>query len=208
MITAFYVRSEDDIALTGPVNIEDGIPYFSGNVVPLKQIIRKDSAERETVLIVDAMGMQRRNMDDSTIRVKVPGHDIWYMTCIETEDDVFDGFLSNGEALLMPYHMMTRDDVLEEAFELSDSCIPVLFISKRKVIANKRSKDIQETIREIEDVGFSTIIVFDTDDSLSMDDWRSLHSEDTGIIPYVREDLIGLKDLGFKETIVDNHNFG
>ncbi len=208
MITAFYVMSKDDVALTGPVHIKEGIPYFSGDVVPLKDVIRKDGSERSTALIVDATGMQRRNMDDSTIRVKVPGHDIWYMTCIEKEGDVFDGFLSNGEALLMPYHLMKGDDVLEEAFELSDSCIPVLFISNGKVIANKRTKEVRDAVHQIEDAGFSTMIVFDTDDSLSIDDWRSLHSENPGIIPYVREDLIGLKDLGFKEIVVDNHNFG
>jgi len=208
MITAFYVRSENDIAMTGPVNIEDGIPYFSGDAFPLKQIIRKDDTERSTALIVDVVGMQRRNMDDSMTRVKVPGHDIWYMTCIETEDDVFDGFLSNGEALLMPYHMLTGDDVLAEAFDLSDSCIPVLFVSKGKVIANKRNKEILDTVRLIEEVGFSNIIVFDTDDSLSMDDWESLHSENPDIMPYVRNDLLGLKEMGFKDVIVDNHNFG
>jgi hypothetical protein len=207
MIRTFYVQSNNDTIFTGPVTINDGIPYFSGDMVPLKEAYNRDP-ERGITLVVDVIGMQQRNMNDEAIKTKIPGSDIWYMTCIESEGDVFDGFLSNGEALLMPYHFIISDAVLSQAYDLSDSCIPVLFISKGKVLAKNGTKGLDELLDKIENLGFVNIIIFDTDDSLSKEDWTAIRSKHANAIPYVRMDLLGLEDIGFKDLIVDDQFFG
>lgn len=204
MIDAYYVRSSKGVMMTGPAELRDGVPYLTGGLVPLKDAVRRDARERGTAVVVDVRGMQRRNMDQSTHRIRIPGSDIWYMTHVQNEDDVFDGFLSNGERLLIPYHNVESDEVLVQGHALSDSCVPVLFVEKGEVLSVGGRKGLYGTIGLMEDIGFAAVVVFDTDGSLGIDDWKYIASRHPGTVPYVRKHVPGLEDLGFDDVIVDH----
>ncbi len=204
MIRAFYIESKNDIIVTGQVRISEGVPSFTGKLTPLKNVPRDESPERNTVIIVDVVGMQKRDMDEAVMKVKFPGSDIWYMTCIENSDDVFDGFLSNGDVLLIPYHMIISDDVLLEAYEISDSCIPVLFVSNGKVLTADGTEDIMPCINRIKKMRYPRTIVFDTDGSVDLQTWREILIDAPSTIPYVTEKAKELDEMGFTEIVVDS----
>lgn len=201
MIRAYYIESKDDIIMTGPVTIRNGRPYFNGAMIPLKEVPR--TRDRSTALLIDALGMRVRNMDDKAIRAKLPGSDIWYMTCIEREGDVFDGFLSNGDALLIPYHFLISDSVLTAAYELSDSCIPTLFLTKGEILKRKGTEGLRDVLRRLSQMKYERTVVFDTDGTLTADDWKELNYQYPQMIPYLNKDLQKLDGIDFPDIISD-----
>lgn len=200
---AYYIEYLEDTIMTGEADVRNGIPRFVGEPVPLKDVKSERTSEREIAVIIDVNGLRRKSMDERVIRAKIPGSDIWYMTCIERGDDVFDGFLSNGEALMIPYHTILSDNVLAEAYDLSDSCIPTFFVSEGKAMSIKGSKNLMKVLETAENMGFPKTVVFDTDYSLNAEDWKNIREKYPGAVPFVYEDRIGLKSLGFGDVITN-----
>ena len=192
--------------MTGPVTVRNGMPSFCGDMRPLKSVPREHSDTRGIVVLADAVGLQTNNLDDRAIYAKMTGSDIWYMTCVINVDDVFDGFLSNGEKLLCPYHCLKSDSVLTQAYEISDSCIPVLFIQKGEVLCRNGTKRISDVLYTLEDMGYYRNIVYDTDGSVGNDSWAAIRGDHPKTIPYLCSDCQDaslLDGLGFEDVVTD-----
>jgi len=167
--------------------------------------ISEDSHERTQVVVTDVKGITKKKIDDRLLMtLKIPGNDIWFMSHIEDVEDVFDSFMGEIEKLLMPYHTVRGRYVMEEAFDVSDNCIPVLFVIQGRVLGRGgEMKDIREATEDMERIGFDEIIISETDSYLRADDWISLHDRVRGLIPFVRYKNEELASAGFKKIIVD-----
>jgi len=203
-IPAIYSVLKSGEVRSAPVKIDGAdISFISDPVPPEYSVDELD--DRMPVVIVDVKGLSRKNLDDRLLTdMRFPGSDIWFLTYIEDVEDVFDCFMGNAVKILMPYHTTRNDLVMGEAFEVTENCIPVLFISSGKVICRGgEMKDIATVIAEMEKIGFTEIIAFDTDSMLRKDDWASLHDMFSGIIPFVRSISAANDGLDLQKVIFD-----
>jgi hypothetical protein len=163
------------------------------------------SDERTEVLLVDVKGLRRREMDDRTFTdIRFPGSDIWLLTHIRDVEDVFDCFMRGIMKLLVPFHTIKDYEVMADIFDMSDNCIPVLFVRDRNVIMRGgRTKDLRTAIADMYQMGFREIAVLDTDSSVGKDEWTALSERYEGIIPFVRNGDAAADGIGFRKMIVD-----
>ncbi len=204
MIEAFYVRAEDGVLAAGPAAVEAGIPRLVGGTLPLRDLVDRGE-ERGAVVLVDVRGMRRRNMDGDVARAGLRGSDVWLMTHVQDEDDVFDGLLAGAARLLMPYHALDSDRVLAQSRELSDSCVPVLFVEDRTVLSPAGRTGLHAALDVVEDHGFPSCIVSDTGGSLEPGDWEAAASRHGGVLPHVSRPSARLE--GMFGGIVADHRF-
>ncbi|MDR0508334.1 MAG: hypothetical protein LBG63_00690 [Candidatus Methanoplasma sp.] len=172
---------------TAPVNINGtDISFISEPVAA--EYSRDELDDRMPVLVVDVRGFGKKELDDRLLmNMRFPGSDIWFMTHIKDVEDVFDCFMGNTVKVLIPYHTTRNDVVVEEAYEVTENCMPALFVSGGRVICRgEQTKDLGSAIAEMERIGFTEIVVFDTDSVLRNDDWGSLLERHPGLIPFVR----------------------
>ena len=136
---------------------------------------REESEERPTALVMDVKGLQRRNLNDVLLkRLRIRGTNVWFLTNIESVDDVFDAFNTDAEAVLVPSHTVRSPEEFSDILDVSDSAIPVLFVRKRNSVLFGRSDDYRKVIDEIVSFGYGTVAVFDLDDSIPENDWPPL----------------------------------
>ena len=96
---------------------------------------REESEERPTALVMDVKGLQRRNLNDVLLkRLRIRGTNVWFLTNIESVDDVFDAFNTDAEAVLVPSHTVRSPEEFSDILDVSDSVIPVLFVRKRNSV--------------------------------------------------------------------------
>lgn len=184
-IESYFIESVDGNIMTGPAVFEEGIPRFTGDMSVFAGELPKGGTERGTVMVTDVKGMRKRNMDDAALRVKVPGNDMWFMTCIETEDDVLDGFLFNGEKLIIPYHTAKSDSLFETAYGISDSCIPAVFASGDTAITPKGREDMIKILDRLENIGFGSAVVAGSGIGKKL--WEEIMGSFPDAIPYLED---------------------
>ncbi|MCL1978758.1 MAG: hypothetical protein FWG60_01170 [Methanomassiliicoccaceae archaeon] len=162
------------------------------------------SEERMQVLVADVRGLGRRGLDDRLLKkMKFSGSDVWFLTFIRDIEDVFDSFMGNIVKLLIPYHTTRNDLVMKEAFEMSENCIPVLFVSKGMVMCRRgQTKDLRTAVEEMARIGFREVAVLDTDSMLTAYDWTSLNDRFPGLIPYIRK-KDAMESAEFQNIIFD-----
>jgi hypothetical protein len=186
-------------------SVKIGNMEYSGNRMILgiteefSYSISRESEVRLPVVIVDTKGFNARYMDDRLLKsVSVPGADIWYFTCIKDIEDLFDAFMGEITKVLMPYNKVRNRLVLEEIFEVSDDCIPVIF----------SGKDMIRQIDDVKRIGFSEAIVMDPEGSISENDWAELKEMSINVIPFVRSRSSAdiLHSIGFEKIILDFQN--
>lgn len=173
---------------------------------PVKVTYSADELDdRMPVLIADVKGLGRGNMDDRLLtNMRFPGSDVWFMTCIRDIEDVFDCFMGDTVNVLIPCHTVRNGLVMREAFEVSEYCIPVLFVSRgTAVCAGGQTKEINDAVNDLSGIGFKKIVIFDTDSSINTDGWSSLYGRFSGLVPFVRKRDDGIEDIGFREIISD-----
>ena len=149
----------------------------------------EEHSERRPIIVIDVKGLEKRDLDNKLLKkIEFRGSDAWYLTHIYDVDDVFDCFMGNIVKLLIPYHTTKNDAVLKEVHEISDNCIPVIFVMKGTAVVRKgRSGDFMKLLREIDRVGFQYIMMIDTDRSLSEDDWVIVNNSYSNVIRLVGE---------------------
>lgn len=202
-IPALYSVFRGGEVRAAPVSIEGTDISFVSDPVP-PSYSSEGSEERMTVLVADVKGLGRKDLDDRLLtKMKFPGSDIWFMTCIEDTADVFDCFMGNAMKILIPYHTVKNDDILKDTFDVTENCIPTLFVSHGKVVCRDGSaKDIGEAVGELERTGFTEIVVFDTDSTLRNDDWSAIYERSPGVIPFVRNKY-NTEGTSFQKIIID-----
>jgi len=202
-IPAIYSVFRGGEVRAAPVNINGADISFVSEPVP-PAYSAEDLDERMPVLVVDVKGLFKKRLDDRLLmNMRFPGSDIWFMTYIKDVEDVFDCFMGNVEKVLVPYHTIRNDVVLEEAYEVTENCIPALFVLHGKVVCGgEYAKDIGTTVGRLERIGFREIVVLDTDSTLRTDDWISLCERSSGIIPFVKS-ADKADGAGYQNIIID-----
>jgi hypothetical protein len=201
-IPALYTVFKGGSTKIGPVIHTDGKMILDAKLQAAREMFA-ESDERTEVIVVDVKGLNRGNMDDNLLtEVTIPGSDIWYLTHIEDIEDIFDGFMGDVMKIMIPYHTVRNKMVLEEAYDVSDNCIPVVFSSVYDL--NGMISCIENVFR----IGYTEVVVFDIDDVVSEGDWTTLTRRFDNVIPYVRNRsrIEMLRSLGFARMIID-HQF-
>jgi len=203
-IPAIYSVYRGGKVKAAPVNIEGADISFVSDPMPL-EYSADELDDRMPLLVADVRGLGKGGLDDRLLtNMKFPGSDVWFMTCIKDVEDVFDCFMGNIAKVLMPYHSVRNGIVMEEVYEVTENCIPVLFVSKGVVLhRNEGATGIGTALSELERIGFREIIVFDTDSTLRSDDWASLHEKSPDLIPFVRSKGATVDGIGFQKVIFD-----
>jgi len=203
-IPAIYAVFKGGEVKTAPVNINGTDISFISEPAPT-EYSADELDDRMPVLVADVRGLGKKELDDRLLmNMSFPGSDVWFLTPIKDVEDVFDCFMGSTVKLLVPYHMTRNDIVMEEAYEVTENCIPALFVSHGRVICRgEQTKDLASAIAEMERIGFAEIVVFDTDSTLSTDDWGSLHERHPGLIPFIRNRDGIAGDAGFQKIIYD-----
>ncbi|MDR3282340.1 MAG: hypothetical protein LBS92_01865 [Candidatus Methanoplasma sp.] len=203
-IPALFALFTDRTPMAGNAEQSNGRLYAQPPFVPLKSACA-GSGNREPAVVVDVKGLNGRVFDDRIIKnAKVSGSDMWLMTRIRDLDDVLDGFMGNAEKLLVPYHTLKNANILKDVIELSDCCIPVVFSNNGAAKCFRRTAELGEIIKETASIGFPTTIVFDADNSISLDVWSHICDRHPGAVPFLGpgRDADVVKAIGFEDVIV------
>lgn len=171
---------EDNEIILGRVRFDVFTPKMYGETSKMTAVKEKasQSEEKGTVLVMDVKGLQRRNLNDVLLkRLRIRGMRTWFMTNIESVDDVFDAFNTDAEAVLVPTNTVRDDDEFEDILSVSDSAIPVILVRKGSAVVIGENMDYIKAVRKVFSVGYAAVAVFDLDDSLSEENWKYLTDE-------------------------------
>lgn len=176
---------EDNEIRSGRVRFDALTPRMCGETTAMTVVREKDrpSEEKGTVLILDVKGLQRGNLNDVLLkRLRIRGMRSWFMTDIESVDDLFDAFNTDAEVVLVPTHTVRSEDEFDDILSVSDSAIPVILVRRGTAVFIGESMDHLKVVRKVFSAGFATAAVLDLDNSLTEDNWVYL-KEEGDIIP-------------------------
>ena len=171
---------EDNDIILCRIRFDVFTPKTTGEISKMTSVKGKSQTEEDkvTALVIDVKGLQRRNLNDVLLkRLRIRGMRTWFMTNIESVDDVFDAFNTDAEAVLVPVNTVRSEEEFEDILSVSDSAIPVVMVRKRGTVFIGESIDYIKAIRKAFAAGFTTVAVFDLDDSLTEENWTYLMDE-------------------------------
>ena len=187
-----------DLVLRGTsVTMSDAAPYDPSAAA--------DTDDKNVPLIViDVKGLQRGDIDANILKRTKIKRELWLMTGIRDAGDVMDAFQGCMSKMIIPYHL-TSDRSLKDITDVSDCCIPSLFIDNGAVHSGGNKKGLTEVIRTLRDMNFGKVLAFDVSDKKDIS-WKDLSGVSDILIPYVPsglpEDTGPLHDIGFSDTAV------
>lgn len=147
-------------------------------------------AVREPVLVADLDSLSRRMFTEGVLKaMKARGRDIWFMTWIETVDDVFDAFNTNADTVLGPYHSSASDAELRDIIGVSDSFVPAVFAVGGRAVTRRGPADVRDALGSLTDMGYYRICIVDTDGSLD-GEWDPVIDRYPSVIPFT-DHLLG-----------------
>jgi len=188
--------------LVGHVTFDGPKPRICGETNDFVSFTSEISSQYDRdhpFLILDVKGMYNRMMNIELLKgMKVRGKNIWFLTCVEKVEDVFDAFNTDADELLIPYHTVASDDELREIHAVSDRSFPVLFVRNKMTYTGKGMKDTKKIVNKMTDMGFTSVAVFDLSGTLTEEDWNLL-STDVRILPFAQETM--------KQTVLKESNF-
>ena len=162
----------------GSVAYRGFVPHIVGDTVSYRELISgftSDTEDKHPVVVMDVEGLRRRNMSNTLLkRLKIRGSRTWFMTQIETLEDVFDAFNTDADAVLMPLHTVFDDRELDAIIEASDSVIPAIFVKERMTRSFLGRTSVQTALDMLNRKGYSRSIVIDTDGSFGLEQWEML----------------------------------
>jgi len=203
-IPAIYAVFKGGEVKAAPVKFDGADISFLSE--PVRHTYSAEGADdRMPVLVVDVKGLGKGELDDRLLTgMRFPGSDVWFMTRILDIEDVFDCFMEDIAKVLMPYHAVRNDRVISEAYEVSENCIPVLFVLKGKAVCRGGgTKDLRAAVAELSKTGFQEIVVLDTDSSVGSEEWTALNDRYEGLIPFLRKEDGSAAGIGFRTIIAD-----
>jgi hypothetical protein len=203
-IPAIYAVLKGGEVRTAPVKFEGTDVSFLSE--PVRQTYSAEGTDdRMPVAVADVKGLGRGELDDRLLTsMRFPGNDVWLMTHISDIEDVFDCFMGEVSKVLIPYHTVRNGLVMNEAYEVSENCIPVLFVlGGAAVCRGGRREDLRTAMGDLSKTGFQDIAVLDADSSVRRDEWMALGDRYEGLIPFLRKGGGSAEGMGFKMIIVD-----
>lgn len=162
-------------------------PMVSGGPRPFDEaasaLPRTD--QRMPAVVADLDSLASGTFREKVVKeMRVRGRDIWLMTWIETADDLFDAFNTTAEIVLGPCHAAASDADLEDMLSVSDSFVPVVFVSDGEAIVRKgRRTGVYDTLSRLTDMGYYRTCVLDTDGSV---DWEKVMDSFPSAVPFTR----------------------
>ena len=189
-IPAYFVTFRDRVMTVSDGNFRGSYPREGVNPQPLSIISETaDRTNRSPVVIIDCNSFDEHTFSEKVMKnLTVKGHEIWFMTYIETVEDVFDAFNRDASYVLAPYHLTESDTELVDICDVSDSVMPVIFIKDGKAVTrNGRRTDVLRLMEKLVSFGFYKNVICDMDGTLDEYTW-SVISEDYPstfpLIPY------------------------
>ena len=188
-IPAIFASHRADGLVAVPAWFDGVRPVAVGTPVPFDEATASipRSEERSPAVVVDLDSLSERTFSERVMKtMRVRGSDIWFMTHIETVDDLFDAFNTSADMVLGPLHATASDAELEDILSVSDSFMPAVFVREGHAIGRRRSRGSpSETLAHLADLGFYRCCVLDTDGSLS-GSWGDLREDFPSLVPFTR----------------------
>lgn len=191
-VPALFASTEGESLVASEAWFQGTAPRPIGGPVPFEQATSSlpRGEERAPVVVVDCDSLSSYAFTENVLKgMRVRGRDIWFMTWIETADDLFDAFNTTAEMVMGPYHAVASDTDLKDIYSVSDSFIPVLYIRNGKPMVRRRQRGggtVYDTMGALADAGFYRTCVLDTDDSMSENDWSSVLDDFPSAVPFTR----------------------
>ena len=158
-----------------------------------------EGKDKTPVVIMDCNSLESRQFSEKVMKhLRLTGFPIWFMTCINTVDDVFDAFNKDAEFVLAPYHFIESDAELKDINEVSDSFIPMIFVHNGKAILPKgRKADVLTVLEKLVNMGFYKNCIVDMKRSLDGYSWSVISEDFPSTMPFVDDvrDLEGFQTL-------------
>ncbi len=160
-----------------------------------------DRSARAPAVFVDCNSFAEREFSEKVMKhMNVKGADVWFMTYIETVEDVFDSFNRDAEIVLAPYHFILNEAELKDICSVSDSVVPVLFVHNGRLVQRgRRHGDVLGTLEKLVSIGYYRNCILDMGNSLNGYTWSIISSDFPSTIPFVDSPYHA---EGFQNTIV------
>ena len=144
-------------------------------------------SKRPPVMIIDCNSFEKREFSEKVMKhLRLTSAQIWFMTYIETVEDVFDSFNKDADQVFAPYHFIQNDTELKDINDVSDSVIPVIFVHKGKAVLPKGKKaDVISVLEKLVSLGFYRNSILDMEDSLDGYSWSIISEDYPSTIPIV-----------------------
>jgi len=154
------------------------------------------------LVVVDVDGLRRRDIEPDVLKKMKATRNIWLMTGIRNAGDMMDAFHGDIGKLVVPYHMTTDAD-LKEMNELSDSCVPALFLGRGGVHVKKGTVPLRNVMRTLREMNFRKVLVFVTDDGIT-DPLSDAGEYCDIVIPYIqkKENAESAGEMGFTDVMI------
>lgn len=163
------------------------VPESSGEHVGYKKLISgmiSDAESKMPIAVMDVDGLREKTINNILLKkMRARGAQIWFMTCVETVDDIFDAFNTDADMVLMPYHCILSEHELRDILSVSDSAVPTLFVRHGKAQCFGKTASPVDLVEKLSDMGFGTVAVFDLTGDMTDDDWRMI-SISGRVLPY------------------------
>lgn len=131
----------------------------------------------------------------------------------EDEEDLFDVLTLDPSIAAVGSLRAEGVELFGQAIEVSDACIPLLYVQDGEVLFKNHVGDLLQTCGELAELGFEECIIMDLDSlggSIDRSLWNRLSSLDIGCIPaggIDPEDIPFLSRCGYGSAIMDPRIF-
>jgi len=193
-------------------------PMFSGtsvsmskdtmNYKELMSSVSKACSKETPIVIVDVKGMQKEDIDPVVLRkVRSKGNELWLMTGVRNSGDMIDALCGDIDRVMVPYHM-TSDTMLKEMTELSDGCIPAIFMERNKIYMKGKERNVNGVLKALMNMNFDKIAVFNTSGEDDDRVYGDIQEFSDTVIPYVRSgddyDITRINEMGFTNIMASS----
>ncbi len=189
-IPAIFASHRADGLVAVPAWFDGVRPVAVGAPVPFDEATASipRSEERLPAVVVDFDSLSERTFSERVMKtMRVRGSDIWFMTHIETVDDLFDAFNTSADIVMGAYHSSVSDAELEDIHSVSDSFVPVVYaVGGRAVLRQGKPGDLLVTLSALADIGFYRTCVLDTDGSVTEATWEEIFDGFPSAVPFTR----------------------
>lgn len=202
-IPAFFATYRDQRMMVTDGRFSAVSPKPGNEFLPFGETVSKvvDKSHRSPALFVDCDSFQMHEFSEKVMKhMKAPGMDVWFMTYVDSVEDVFDAFNKDADLVFAPYHFIRSEAELRDICSVSDSFVPVISVHRGRAITGSRSSsDVLKVLEKLVSIGFYRNSVMDAGNSLDGYTWSVIAEDYPSTIPIV--DRTGGIE-GFQSTII------
>ncbi len=144
--------------------------------------IAERDGERRPKFILDVAGVNGGEADFAGLKRSLRrGGPYWLEAGAADVEDVFDVLTLDPDVALIGTLRLDGMDLYADAIEVSEICVPVLYIEGGRVRFRRRRMDVLAASSELRGMGYERCVLFDAASagrSIDRDLWRTLHRGD------------------------------